>query len=107
MPKNQAASIDGVGSIWSVIAKKTMRKRVSNVRSRHIPRNRTRGVRNVLRAITCMAWSGLRFFGLRGSADGWPAGGFRLSDFDGLAEKHELLRFADKARGLFVWGRRR
>jgi hypothetical protein len=26
------------------------------------------------------------------AADGWPAGGFRLSDFDGLAEKHELLR---------------
>jgi hypothetical protein len=35
-PKNQVASIDGVGSIWSVIAKKTMRKRVSNVRARHI-----------------------------------------------------------------------
>src|SRR3984893_15814152 len=30
-----------------------------------LPRNRTRGARNVLRAITGMAWSGLRFFGLR------------------------------------------
>jgi hypothetical protein len=26
------------------------------------------------------------------SADGWPAGNFRFSDFDGRAEKHELLR---------------
>jgi hypothetical protein len=73
----------------------------------HREEDHAHGVRNVLRAITGMAWCGLHFFGLRGSAGGWPAGGFRLSDFDGLAEKRELLRLADKARGLFVWCRRR